>query len=247
MTLDDDTALVGDLDALAPEVDVWPSPDTPAEAARRWVAARDAALAPGVTVVIPSIPTRGPQLARAVASVLAQTLPASAISVALDVDHEGAGPTRTRALRAVRTRWTAFLDDDDELYPHHLDALWTLHQATKADVLVPWFDVVGGADPFPQHRGRLFNDPAKAPEDHRIFPITYMARTAYLQACRFPAPRIGAPDWAGDDYPVIVRMHELGARFAELPAEAPTTWAWHHWGYGQQGRPGNTSGDPARW
>lgn len=248
---DPEPALVGDMgeQVAYPAWGPPPPEDAPVEVIRRWTVDRNLHLDPGVTVVIPSIPPRAGDgmLARAIASVAAQELPAAGIIVALDSQHEGAGPTRTRALRQVQTRWTAFLDDDDELYPWHLADLWALHERTGADVCVPWFDVIGGADPFPKHRGNLFDDPNKKPEDHRIFPITYLVRTAVAQACQFPKPNWGAADWAGDDYPFILRMHALGAKFAELPADHRTTWAWHHHGYGQPGRSGNTSGDPSRW
>ncbi len=218
--------------------------DASLEEAAVWMKDREAAYSDGVTVVIPSIPPRRTLLLRALDSVAAQTSPAASVSIAYDIAREGAGPTRTRALRAVQTRWTAFLDDDDEMMSHHLERLLALHAETDADVCVPWFEVVGGADPFPQHRGNLFDDPDKAPHDHRIFPITYLVRTVLVQACTFPKPAWGTADWAGDDYPVILRMHELGGRFAHTP---DITWTWHHHGYGQPGRAGNTSGLPSRW
>jgi len=63
-------------------------------------------MTPGVTVAIPSIPPRVDMLNRAISSALDQVRPPEAISVALDLRHEGAGPTRTRALRNVSTEWT---------------------------------------------------------------------------------------------------------------------------------------------
>lgn len=82
-------------------------------------------LRPGITVCTPSIPPRAALLERALRSVLAQTMPAAAVSVAVDPDREGAAKTRQRALDAAQTRWVAFLDDDDELLPNHLAALFT--------------------------------------------------------------------------------------------------------------------------
>src|ERR671922_2284910 len=93
---------------------------TASERPRTW---RRISVDRGVTVVIPSIPPRVDLRNRALASVAAQTRPAHAVALTVDIDRDGAGPTRTRGLMMVRTEWTAFLDDDDELKPHHLEVL----------------------------------------------------------------------------------------------------------------------------
>lgn len=72
---------------------------------------------PAITVAIPTIPPRRALLRRALRSVQDQTMPAAAISVAVDLDRQGAWVTRQRALNAVQTPWVAFLDDDDEFLP----------------------------------------------------------------------------------------------------------------------------------
>lgn len=79
----------------------------------------------GITVVIPSIPPRRAMLHRAVRSVLDQTMPATAIVLVTDHERLGAAVTRQRGLDMVDTRWVAFLDDDDELKPRHLEALFS--------------------------------------------------------------------------------------------------------------------------
>ncbi|MGK2948995.1 MAG: NAD-dependent epimerase/dehydratase family protein [Acidimicrobiales bacterium] len=73
-----------------------------------------------VTVVVPTIPPRTSLLARAFASIAAQTTPPEATVVTIDHARQGHGPTRTRAMQRVTTDWIAFLDDDDELFddPH---------------------------------------------------------------------------------------------------------------------------------
>lgn len=93
------------------------------------------ALRPGITVVIPSIPPRKALLERALRSVLAQTMPAAAVSVAVDTERRGAAATRQQALDAVQTRWVAFLDDDDELLPNHLAELFRAARQTDAQYL----------------------------------------------------------------------------------------------------------------
>ena len=79
--------------------------------------------ADGVTICIPTIPPRAHLLARAVDSIGRQEHPVSAISIARDVGHDGAWTTRNWALESSRTEWTGFLDDDDELLPHHVSHL----------------------------------------------------------------------------------------------------------------------------
>jgi glycosyltransferase involved in cell wall biosynthesis len=76
-----------------------------------------------VTVAIPSIPGREQLLARALESVAAQTTAPRRILVHTDTERHGAAWTRNRLLRQVRTGWVAWLDDDDELLPNHLEVL----------------------------------------------------------------------------------------------------------------------------
>lgn len=172
-----------------------------------------------ITAVIPSIPPRTRLLQRALRSVVAQTHPAEAIAVAIDREGRGAGPTRTRAMRTVQTEWTAFLDDDDEWMPRHLEVLVQAQQESGADVIWPWFEVVGGTDPFPQHRGRQYD-----PADPHIWPICTLVRTELLRLTRFP-PISNEPDWSGDDYPVWLDLGRLGATFHHVDQ---VTWTWHH-------------------
>src|SRR5690606_29580029 len=130
----------------------------------------------GVTIVIPTIPPRTAQLARAVVSVGRQTRPVAAISIAQDLTHAGAWATRNRAMMAVTTEWTGFLDDDDELYPHHCATLLDLAEAEGADLVWGWFDVAGGNDPL-DGKGRQFD----VDNPHTV-PITYLVRTELLHA-----------------------------------------------------------------
>src|SRR5690349_19947683 len=98
-----------------------------------------------ITVAIPSIPVvRSAMLAQAVRSVLRQSLPAAALSVAFDTTAAGAAATRQRALDAVRTPWVAFLDDDDQFKPEHLEKLYLHAMNSGADYVYSWFEMVGG-------------------------------------------------------------------------------------------------------
>jgi hypothetical protein len=82
-------------------------------------------LGEGITVAIPAHPGRlaNRMLDRALGSVAAQVAPPAAVSVAVDLAEEGAPATRQRALDAVSTPWTAFLDSDDEYRRGHLKLL----------------------------------------------------------------------------------------------------------------------------
>jgi glycosyltransferase involved in cell wall biosynthesis len=184
-----------------------------------------------VTVVIPTIPPRVEMLKRAVQSVMAQTWPAAAIAVSVDNNHDGAWTNRNRGLAMVQTEWTAFLDDDDELLPIHLERLSRWQASSGADMVWGWFEVVGGTDPFPHYRGRQYN-----PEKPHIIPITYMARTEMLQAGPgFQADEIGC--WDNQDQPVI---DSIVAQGGKLFACNDITWRWWH-------HDKNTSGRKDMW
>jgi glycosyltransferase involved in cell wall biosynthesis len=153
----------------------------------------------------------------------------------MDTEHEGAWVTRNRAAAAVRTEWTAFLDDDDELLPIHVEHLLSVAAEHQADVVWGWFRVVGGGDPFPHYRGKQY-DPAQP----HVVPITYMVRTELLRAAvermgGFMPDTIGA--WDNQDMPLLSEFAAQGGRMVASPE---TTWVWHHHG-------ANTSGLPTRW
>ena len=190
----------------------------------------DTPLRPGVTVVTPSIPPRTKMLRRALASVLAQTRPPDAISVAVDRDREGSAATRNRALDAAGTEWVAFLDDDDQFLPHHLEMLLACAQTSGADVVYPIPEVAG--QPPPQLRFGLPFDPDELRRANYI-PVTSLVRTQLARAAKFRCPR----GTVYDDWGLYLGLLNLGARFVHLP-EKTWIWNWH---------PGNTQGQPDRW
>lgn len=191
-----------------------------------------------VTAVIPTIPTRKRQLRRALDSVISQVYPVNAISVAYDFDHEGAGPTRNRALEAAQTEWIAFLDDDDEWLPHHLERCLFVAEESSADVVIPWFRVDGGVDPFPDNRYKEAD-----PNDFPSFGITCLVRREVIGGLRFAPPDPDSPH-ANEDYRFWLTIAQSGARMVKIP---DITWVWNHWGIGKPGLPGNTSGRGDRW
>jgi glycosyltransferase involved in cell wall biosynthesis len=182
-----------------------------------------------ITVAMPSIPPRvaSDLFADAIQSVRAQTLlPAGGISVALDVDRVGAAVTRQRALDAVRTKWVAFLDDDDYFFPNHLQTLHTLLEEHDGDYAYSWFT---GNDPFPQHRGRQM-DPANP---HHTT-MTVMVRTELAKEAGFSNHPDAHSTWPGEDWNFTLRCLELGGKFI---GTGDATWHYRR-------HSGNTSGLP---
>lgn len=202
-------------------------------------------LSPGITVVIPTIPTeaRHKMLERAIESVNAQIHPPTMIQLEQDADREGASIVRDRGLRRVQTRLVAFLDDDDELYSQHLDHLAEALWATQADLVYPWFDVVGGSDPFPE----FFGQPWDNEHPHQTT-VTFLAKTEALLACGGFQDLMDGPDVgtdplghrAGEEYRLVLRLAAAGYKIVHL---SERTWAWYHHGQNTMGLPSRVNWD----
>lgn len=226
-----DVVLRSELRQLFPMAEVeynWPPGD-----AYMWASGR----APlGISVLIPSIPGR--KAMRETARVSAWEQIYQPLTVLVQEDSTGAGPAviRNELLQSAETEWVAFLDDDDWLYPEHLLELARAQMATGADLVFPWFDVDGGHDPFPQHRGRQWD-----PADPHQFPITVLVRReAVLSVGGFQTVPEGEVDRygnrAGEDWRLWLAMSQAGYRFHHIPDK---TWVWRHHNH-------NTSGLPSR-
>lgn len=186
-----------------------------------------------VTVCVPTIPPRGPLLARAVASILLQTQLPSAIAIAYDFDHKGHGLARNDAIAMAQTEWLAFLDDDDEFYPEHLEKLVAAQAETGADVVYPWYDVIGGADPWPMHKFVPWD-----PEKPHLWAMSCLVRKqVLLDVGGFVGYDAEWNDHSGQDWSTWRRVIEAGVSIYHLPE---VTWAYHH-------DSGNTSGRGDRW
>lgn len=194
-----------------------------------------------ITVVVTTFPERYDVLGRAVASAANQTLPPEFIIVSVDGEREGAAATRTRGLSQVTTEWTAFLDDDDFLYPEHLEKLKVHADLTDADMVFPWFDVLGtGKDPFPmnEHKEWTLEDPHQTT-------ITMLVRT---EAARGVGGFLGDEEdidgqevdaegnRAGEDFRFVLRLAKAGARIEKLHER---TWVWVHHTSNTSGLPSN--------
>jgi glycosyltransferase involved in cell wall biosynthesis len=198
--------------------------------------------APGqVTAVIPAHANNiYDRLAlRAVDSVMSQTRPADALSVAMDYGHAGAAATRNRAVTGVRTEWSAFLDSDDYWWPGHLDTLLRAAEESGADVIYPWFEVTGPDpsrcfDPLAQFFGKPFD--ADVLRTQNYVPVTVLARTELVLSVGGFQEREGTANPA-DEHELWLKLLDAGATFHHVP-ERSWSWWWHQ---------GNTSGSGARW
>lgn len=168
-------------------------------------------------------------LARALDSVCKQTRPADAVCVAVDRDHEGEWTTRNRTLAMADTEYVAFLDDDDELLPQHLDALMARASKGDVDLVYPWFVWRDDDNIHPNHEpvgfGRDFD--AERLRGENFIPVTYLVRTELARFVGgFPAP--GHDDCPGvmTDWGFLLRLLKTNARIVHVPER---TWVWNRW------------------
>lgn len=228
---------------------------------------------PGITVVIPTIPPRSEMLDRAVESMqeAARNMPRG-VPVQLicqpDRDKRGAAATRHLGLSRVRTRWTAFLDDDDTMDPHHLLELYKGAQEHDADYVWSRFRIrfPSGrtqAGPAPLGRGSFeqWNDDQPAQTTITTLVRTELAQDVggFLQPAKHdmrPSDQLGNRERCEDcgasdeDAPCEVDGQRAGEDWLfTLACRAvggkflhvpKVTWSWHH-------HQSNTSGLPDRW
>jgi hypothetical protein len=198
---------------------------------------------PSVTVCIPTIPTRREMLERALESVTRQTHPADDVVIMEDTHGHGAATTRNAAWQMAETDVVAFLDDDDEFLPQHLEACLTTMVEKKAGLVYPWFELVGWPDATPQRpdalatmsNGNLVHPMGVefGPEQerhyrfHAFIPITTLVRRPLLERSGgYPQPGTAAwprkdcEDWGGH-----LALLDIGCRFVHHPER---TWRCHY-------------------
>lgn len=193
-----------------------------------------------IAVITPHIPTRQSELIRAVSSVVAQLIQPDEHIIVTDNFHDGSARTRNRALYGTAADWTAFLDDDDEWLPNHLQVLLNAAIHSNADVIYTGCRVLDGdlnEIPIREEWGRFGQefDPALL-RTKAYLPVTSFVRTELAAQALF-GPPVTHPDSVYDDWGFYLRLLDLGATFKHVPE---ITWIWHHHGK-------NTSGQADRW
>lgn len=182
-----------------------------------------------ITVAIPAHWQRvqSGMLARACGSAVMQTHAPAALSVAMDLERQGAPATRQRALDAVQTPWVAFLDSDDMFYPEHLKSLLDHALETGADYVYSYWDTKRTPDVL-GHFGKPFDhgNPTETT-------ITILVRTDLAKDVGFQA-LTDRQENTGEDWRFTLECIKRGAMIMHLPKQ---TWYWAHHG-------GNTSGMP---
>jgi glycosyltransferase involved in cell wall biosynthesis len=187
----------------------------------------------GVTAVIPTIPPRRALLGRALASVFNQTVQPDAVAVVADNDHAGVWVTRTLGIQMARTEWVAFLDDDDEWLPHHLEALLAHQAASGADLVYSYYESVPRGQDVLGIFGLPFN-PGWATVTGTVLVRAELAAQVSLGP---PAP-IEVERNANDDHRLLHGVLKLGGTVSHL---AERTWLYH------MDQRAHTSGRPERW
>jgi len=161
-----------------------------------------------IAVVTAAVPERLDLLSEACESVRAQTLQPDEHIVVVDYARRGTADALNRALAAVTSEWVAVLDDDDVLYPDHLERL---EGASRfADVVYSNFDCDWGLQCF-----RAF-DPVALREENFI-PTTSLVRTSKLRDVG------GWPDQHLQDWGLWLRILETRGRFVSVPK---VTWRY---------------------
>lgn len=201
-----------------------------------------------VAIVIPTIPGREALFERAMASVRAQRRFPDQVVAEYDAERTGAAEARNRALERVATDVVAWLDDDDELLPHHILACMRVLEADPAvDLVYPSPKMIGGPDPT----AVTFQGQIRAPwgirfgkeqEAHlrrqgSFIPMTHLVRTEAVRAAGGfrDGYRLQDGRYRGEDEDYLIRLLDGGAKFEHINR---VTWKWYsHPGTSTAGRP----------
>lgn len=165
-----------------------------------------------VAVVTAAIPERFDLLRDALKSVAAQTLQPAEHIVVVDYDRRGTADALNRGLAAVTSEWVATLDDDDVLYPPHLEVL--LGASRFADVVYSYCDC-----DFDIHVNAPFNPAVLRVQNY--IPTTALIRTEKLREVG------GWPDEREQDWALWLRLLDAQARFVYVPR---VTWRYRRHG-----------------
>lgn len=195
-----------------------------------------------VTVCTPTIPPRGEQLARAIRSVSEQTVKPAAHLIMVDVHREGAPAMLDKTIARAATEWVAILADDDELLPNHLEVLSNLVVAENADIGFSHFRYSGLQDAG--HLERFRGVPFDNANPRQMTGVFLAKRDLILEVGGHSQgfdplsyERDESGNRIGEDFLIVKRLAEAGARFA---VSGEVTWIYHT---GHK----NTLGMPNAW
>lgn len=165
-----------------------------------------------ITLVTATLPVRASMLAEMLATTAEQTVHPSAHIIVRDFG-DGFVETVNRAVAMVDTEFFCLVDDDDLLFPHHVE---TLSSNLTADIVWTWVEV----------EGRAWNpNSSYLPGElkHRNYIPSNLAMRASLWR-KMGGYRHGPehPDWD-----MLARAEASGASFLNVPE---TTWKYRFHG-----------------
>ncbi len=180
-------------------------------------------------------------------SIHAQTLLPDAHCVAIDLDGEGAAPTRQRALMMAKTDWIAVLDSDDLYKPRYLRQMLNYAEETGADFVYSWFQIL---QDFGGGQRRVLDEDPIFPMTHYLNPwnpddpiettITTFVRTELAQSVGFQKLDRGEAN-SGEDRFFTLGCMAAGGKIEHLVRK---NWLWRH--REVNGVRSNTSGLPTK-
>lgn len=143
-----------------------------------------------VSVITPAIPERvSTMLSSCIESVINQTLRPQAHLIGIDYNRVGAGAICNILSKNVKTKYIAFLADDDIFYPNHIQVL--MNNVGEADLIYSWCNVVGRGNWNPNS----YFDADRLSSGNYI-PSTVMLRTdVFLELGGFDETPFIAEDW----------------------------------------------------
>lgn len=150
-----------------------------------------------ITVITPSLPERADMLAELAADLEAQTYQDFTHLIEVDAAHDGPATVRNRLAKTTDAEWLAFIDDDDRVYPNHLEVLLEVAES-GADVcytLCDGFDVPHDCTHCSLHGAR------------NTVPVTTLVRRSmFVKAGGFPSDRY-------EDFGLWKRILRAGGTF----------------------------------
>lgn len=164
----------------------------------------------GITIITATLPEREHLLREAMESVRQQTLQPADHLVGIDYQRRGGARVRNLLASAVSTDWLHVLDDDDLLYPEHLEKLAAA--SAEADIVYSWCHSEGD-------RFDLYNRPF----DPELLRSSSIVSHNALVRTDLVLELGGWIEEKGYDWKFWIRALDAGARFVCVPEQ---TWRY---------------------